>query len=50
MHVEDPPRPMHLVGQGLDRQRPHGDRGHEMPVHHVDVDDSGPRLHDLLDL
>ena len=50
VHIDDPAGRVHLIGQRLDDQRPHGDRRHEMAVHHVDVDDPCPGGHHLLDL
>ena len=39
MDVEDPIR---RAAQGLHDIRPDGDIGHEMPVHHIDMDDIRP--------
>jgi hypothetical protein len=39
MHVDHGPGRVHLLGDGVHHQRPKGDRGHEVAVHHVDMDD-----------
>jgi hypothetical protein len=38
------------VAQGVDDDRPHGDRRHEVAVHDVDVDDLRPGLEHRVDL
>ena len=48
--VQDPARPVDLVGDGRDDQRTEGDWRHEVAVHDVDVDDPGAGRHHLLNL
>jgi hypothetical protein len=50
VHVDDPTRVVHLVGQRVDDQRAHRDRRHEMAVHDVDVDRPRARVHHRRDL
>ena len=39
VHVDDRAGRVHLLGDRLHDERAHRDRRHEVPVHHVDVDD-----------
>ena len=48
--VEHRPGGVHLLGDARDDQRTDGDRRHEVPVHHVHVDDPGTGVENLGDL
>ena len=47
VHVEHRTGLAHLFGEARDDERTDGDRGDEVPVHHVDVDHAGTRRQHL---
>jgi hypothetical protein len=50
VHVDRPARSMDPIGDRARDERPHRDRGDEMTVHHVHVDDPRARRHHLVHL
>ena len=50
VHVDEAVLGVHAVAQRLHHQRPHGQRGDEVPVHDVDVDHARAGVEDRVDL